>query len=111
MPEIHSLLPSAAKAVEPVAAAQPPAGESGAQPTSSHSAVDAGGPSLHSAVPPPQPVSGLTTYRDEATGQLIVQIFHAATGQVIAQFPSENQLEKYQPQAAAGGRPNLDIDT
>jgi len=52
--------------------------------------------------------SGLTTYTDDDTGRVVVQVFDRETGHVIVQFPPETQLKLY-PQVAQQAEPDVEI--
>lgn len=62
-------------------------------------------------IEPPQPASGLTTFQDEESGRLVVRIFHSGTGQVIAEFPNPNQLDRYPDPSAGQPAPQVKIRT
>lgn len=68
-------------------------------------------PKARPVIEPPKPASGLTTFQDEKSGRLVVRIFHSGTGQVIAEFPNPNQLDRYPDPSAGQPAPQTKIRT
>jgi hypothetical protein len=55
--------------------------------------------------------SGLTTYRDQESGRVVVRIFDRESGDVLVEFPPENQRQAAEPPGPPDGdRPNTALD-
>ena len=77
-------------------------------------AAQAGGADLYARPTPVTPLtsdSGLTTYHDQDSGRVVVRIFDRESGEVLIEFPPENQRQVPRaPELPGPARPSTSLD-